>query len=226
VTILRDKWGIPHVYGKSDADAVFGLMYAQAEDDFHRVELNFINAMGRLAEVEGEAELYRDLRMKLFINPDELRRQYAQAPAWLKKLMVAWADGLNYYLQTHPAVKPALLTHFEPWMALSFSEGSIGGDIETVDIKQLQALYADGAKAAADAADADVATTASTWTGAGRFQRLCHRALADQERPCAADDQSAHLVLLSSRSAGAQRRGPERLWRRDLGPVLRLPGLQ
>ncbi|WP_229213170.1 MULTISPECIES: acylase [unclassified Duganella] len=146
VTILRDKWGIPHVYGKTDADAVFGLMYAQAEDDFKRVELNYINAMGRLAEVEGEAELYRDLRMKLFINPAELQAQYKQSPAWLKQLMAAFADGLNYYLATHPDVKPALITHFEPWMALSFSEGSIGGDIESVDIKQLQELYANGAK--------------------------------------------------------------------------------
>jgi len=146
VTILRDKWGIPHVYGKTDADAVFGLMYAQAEDDFKRVERNYINAMGRLAEVEGEAELYRDLRMKLFINPTELQAQYQQSPAWLKRLMVAFADGLNYYLATHPDVKPALITHFEPWMALSFSEGSIGGDIESVDIKQLQELYANGAR--------------------------------------------------------------------------------
>jgi acyl-homoserine-lactone acylase len=146
VTILRDKWGIPHVYGKTDADAVFGLMYAQAEDDFHRVELNYINAMGRLAEVEGEAELYRDLRMKLFINPAELQAQYRQSPAWLKKLMVAFADGLNFYLATHPDVKPALITRFEPWMALSFSEGSIGGDIETIDLKLLEALYANGSK--------------------------------------------------------------------------------
>ena len=141
VSILRDKWGIPHVYGQSDADAVFGLMYAQAEDDFQRVELNFINAMGRLAEVQGEAELYRDLRMKLFINPAELKRQYQASPAWLRKLMVAWADGLNYYLYMHPHVKPLLLTHFEPWMALSFSEGSIGGDIETIDLKQLELMY-------------------------------------------------------------------------------------
>ncbi|MFA9217468.1 MAG: acylase [Sphingomonadaceae bacterium] len=145
VTILRDTWGIPHVYGKSDADAVFGLMYAQAEDDFRRIELNFINAMGRLAEVEGEAELYRDLRMKLFINPQQLQRQYRASPAWLQQLMVAWADGLNYYLHTHPQVTPRLLTHFEPWMALSFSEGSIGGDIESVDLKQLEALYGHGA---------------------------------------------------------------------------------
>jgi acyl-homoserine-lactone acylase len=69
VTILRDKWGIPHVFGKSDADAVFGLMYAQAEDDFNRIERNYINAMGRLAEVEGEAEVWRDLRMKMYITP-------------------------------------------------------------------------------------------------------------------------------------------------------------
>ena len=95
VKILRDKWGIPHVYGKSDADAVFGLLYAQAEDDFNRIELNYINAMGRLAEVEGEAEIWRDLRMKMYIQPDAMQAAYQQSPTWLKKLMVSFADGLN-----------------------------------------------------------------------------------------------------------------------------------
>ena len=143
VTISRDQWGIPHVTGKNDADAVFGLLYAQAEDDFKRIELNYINALGRLSEVEGEAEIWRDLRMKLFIQPAELKAQYAKSPAWLKQLMNAFADGLNYYLYTHPEVKPRLITHFEPWMALAFSEGSIGGDIETVNLKDLSALYGD-----------------------------------------------------------------------------------
>jgi len=141
VTIMRDKWGIAHVYGKTDADAVFGMLYAQAEDDFKRIELNFINAMGRLAEVEGEKALYQDLRMKLFITPEQLQAQYKESPPWLKKLMVAWADGLNFYLHKHPEVTPRLITHFEPWMALSFSEGSIGGDIETIDVRQLEAFY-------------------------------------------------------------------------------------
>ena len=141
VTILRDKWGIPHVFGKSDADAVFGMIYAQSEDDFNRVETNYINAMGRLAEVEGERELWRDLRMKLYIRPDDLKAKYAASPDWLKTLMRAWADGLNWYLASHPQVKPRLLTRFEPWMALSFSEGSIGGDIEEIDLKQLAAFY-------------------------------------------------------------------------------------
>jgi len=143
VTILRDTWGIPHVFGKSDADAVFGLMYAQAEDDFNRVERNYINAMGRLAEVEGEAEIWRDLRMKMFITPAAMQAHYAASPAWLKKLMVSFADGLNFYLHTHPEVTPRLITRFEPWMALAFSEGSIGGDIEEIDLKALQAFYGD-----------------------------------------------------------------------------------
>jgi acyl-homoserine-lactone acylase len=141
VTITRDSWGIPHIHGKTDADAVFGLVYAQSEDDFNRVETNFINAMGRLAEAEGEREIYRDLRMKLFIDPDTLKAEYASSPDWLKALMNAWADGLNYYLQTHPDVKPRVIRHFEPWMALSFSEGSIGGDIERVNLDRLEAFY-------------------------------------------------------------------------------------
>ncbi|MCU1260759.1 MAG: peptidase penicillin amidase [Bryobacterales bacterium] len=141
VTIIRDNWGIAHVYGKTDADAVFGTMYAQAEDDFNRVETNYINAMGRLAEADGESRVYQDLRMKLFIDPGALKLQYASSPAWLKTLMNAFADGLNYYLFKHPEVKPRVIQRFEPWMALSFTEGSIGGDIERVNLNQLEAFY-------------------------------------------------------------------------------------
>jgi len=141
VTITRDNWGIPHIQGKTDADAVFGMIYAQAEDDFNRVETNYLNSMGRLAEAEGEGAVVQDLRMKLFIDPTDLKAQYEKAPEWLKKLMNGWADGLNYYLHTHPQVKPRAITRFEPWMALSFSEGSIGGDIESVNLKALGAFY-------------------------------------------------------------------------------------
>ena len=141
ITIIRDDWGIPHIYGDTDADAVFGMIYAQAEDDFNRIEVNFLNSQGRLAEAEGEAEIWRDLRMKLFIDPEDMRAQYEESPPWLTDLMDAWADGLNYYLHTHPEVTPRVLTRFEPWMALTFSEGSIGGDIERVNLGQLEAFY-------------------------------------------------------------------------------------
>lgn len=144
VTITRDDWGIPHVRGKTDADVVFGAMYAQAEDDFNRVETNFITSQGRTAEAEGEGAIYRDLQMKLFIDPDSMKKIYASSPGWLKTLMVAWADGLNFYLARHPAVKPRVITKFEPWMALTFSEGSIGNDIGVVNVSQLQAFYGNG----------------------------------------------------------------------------------
>jgi acyl-homoserine-lactone acylase len=141
VTITRDDWGIAHVKGRSDADAVFGMIYAEAEDDFNRVETNYLVNLGRLAEAEGESALWQDLRQRLFVDPEALKKDYAGSPAWLKALMRAWADGLNDYLATHTDVHPRVLTRFEPWMALSFSEGSIGGDIERVPLTQLQAFY-------------------------------------------------------------------------------------
>jgi acyl-homoserine-lactone acylase len=151
VTISRDDWGIAHVRGRTDADAVFGMIYAQAEDDFNRVETNYLTSLGRLAEAEGEKAIWQDLRAKLYMQPEDLKARHAASPAWLKRLMDAWADGLNYYLHTHPEVRPRAIARFEPWMALSFTEGSIGGDIERIDLAQLEAFYSKRGKALAAA---------------------------------------------------------------------------
>tara|TARA_R110002050_G_scaffold49032_4_gene114095 strand:+ start:16 stop:2211 length:2196 start_codon:yes stop_codon:yes gene_type:complete len=139
--IIRDDFGVPHIYGKTDADAVFGLLYAQAEDDFNRVERNYIWAIGRLAEIEGEKSLYSDLRAHLYMTQKEAKENFENSPAWLQKLCVAFADGLNYYLEKNPTVKPKLITHFEPWMPMYFSEGSIGGDIERVSTRKIKDFY-------------------------------------------------------------------------------------
>lgn len=140
-SIQRDDWGIAHVKGKTDADAVFGMIYAQAEDDFNRIEMNYLTNLGRVAEAEGEKAIWQDLRQRLWVDPADLKAKYAQSPVWLRTLMQAWAAGLNQYLADHPEVKPKVITRFEPWMALSFSEGSIGGDIEAVPLSQLEAFY-------------------------------------------------------------------------------------
>ena len=161
VEIVRDRWGIAHVYGKSDADTVFGAIYAQAEDDFNRVERNYLNGLGWLAQAEGESAIFSDLRERLFIDADQLEQQYQTAPAWLKSLMVAWSDGLNYFLSKHPNVKPKVIRHFEPWMALSFTEGSIGGDIESVDLNKLKQFYA----AAVAPATAKLQPAPEAWPG-------------------------------------------------------------
>src|SRR3984957_13811515 len=141
IIITGDDWGIAHIHGHSEADAVFGMVYAQAEDDFNRVETNYAANLGRRAEVEGEKAIWADLRQKLFLDPVFLRGQYAKSPAWLKAIMEGWADGLNFYLATHPSVRPKVILHFEPWMALSFTEGSIGGDIERISPTGLEAFY-------------------------------------------------------------------------------------
>lgn len=142
VTIIRDNWGIPHVYGKSDADAVFGLLYAQCEDDFKRVELNYIEKLGRLAEVNGEKDLFNDLQIRLLIDTAEAMADYQKAQPWLKKLLDAYAAGINYYLYKNPQVKPALLHRFKPWYALLWTDGSIGA-INTADltIGELKKFY-------------------------------------------------------------------------------------
>jgi acyl-homoserine-lactone acylase len=141
VTITRDDHGIAHVHGATDADAVFGSAYAQAEDDFNRIEMNYVTALGRTAEIKGEAAVWTDLRRRLFIDPEVLKADYAKSPPWLQALMTAWADGLNDYLATHPKVTPKVIRRFEPWMALSFVEGSIGGDDERIGLNGLAAFY-------------------------------------------------------------------------------------
>ncbi len=140
VTIVRDNYGVPHVYGNSDADAVFGLMFAQCEDDFPRVEANYIEKLGRTAELGGR--LVEDLQIRMLIDQDSSKMDFANAPEWLRKLCIAFADGINYYLYTHPKTKPALLTRFEPWWPLLWTDGSIGA-ISTggATLQELGQLY-------------------------------------------------------------------------------------
>jgi acyl-homoserine-lactone acylase len=165
VRIVRDNWGIAHIYGKSDADTVFGTIYAQAEDDFGRVERNYECSLGLLAQAEGESALYSDLRQRLFIDPRRLQEDFRSSPGWLKALMVAWSDGLNYFLSKHPEVLPKVIHRFEPWMALSFTEGSIGTDIETIDLGKLQEFYGEQPRAPARSMNALLAPPDSAIAG-------------------------------------------------------------
>ncbi len=238
VTIIRDDFGVPHIYAKTDADAVFGMLYAQSEDDFNRVEQNYIWATGRLAEVEGEKALYSDLRARLYMTVEEAQAAYAGAPGWLQELCDAFADGVNYYLATHPQVTPRLLTHFEPWMPMFFSEGSIGGDIEQIDLAGIEAFYSQDQllDVPREAPAQRVAISQARVSGPANSERFFSEprgsngfAISGEltesgERDAA--DQPAHLVLFSRRDPRGQRRRPQCLRRGDLGPVLRLPGVQ
>ncbi len=125
VNIIVDDHGIPHIYGKTDADAVFGLMYIQCRQNFERVERNYLEVMGRLAEVEGPSQLFSDLQMQLIYDTAEAKKDFVRSPQWLKDLLHAFADGVNYYLQLNPSVQPKVLKKFEPWFPLMYTDGSI-----------------------------------------------------------------------------------------------------
>ena len=170
ITIIRDDYGIPHVYGKTDADAVFGLLYAQCEDDFKRVELNYIEKLGRLSEVNGEKDLYNDLLIRLVIDTADAIKDYKAAPAWLKKILNAYADGINFYLYKNQKTKPILLTRFQPWYALLWTDGSIGA-ISTggISLNEIKNFYAGADEALAMAEDLNLPFEEEKLTGSNGF---------------------------------------------------------
>lgn len=118
VTIYRDSYGVPHVYGKTDASAVFGLMYAQAEDNFWQLEEDHINKLGRASEVYGVSRLSGDMMARLFETDKKAQEEYARLTPEIRALCDAYAAGLNYYLERHPEIKPRLITRYEPWFPL------------------------------------------------------------------------------------------------------------
>jgi len=125
VTVIRDDWGVPHIYGKTDAETVFGLMYVECQTDFSRVEKNYLEMLGRQAEAYGENYLYTDVMMRLIYDSAQAVADYEKSPAWMHKLLDAFADGVNYYLYKHPETKPLVLGRFQPWYPLMFTDGSV-----------------------------------------------------------------------------------------------------
>ena len=143
VAIYRDIYGIPHVFGETDAATMFGFAYAQAEDNFWRIEDNYIRSLGRRAEVEGEQRISNDRRARTLEIPRLAREEYRRLPRKIAALLDGYVAGLNAYLADHPEVKPRLLTRIEPWYPLAFirynyymggfffSSGIRPGDLET-----------------------------------------------------------------------------------------------
>lgn len=139
VTIYRDTYGVPHVYGKTDANVVFGLMYAQAEDNFWQLEEDHINKLGRASEIYGAVRLSGDMMARLFETNKKAREEYARLTPAMRELCDAYAAGLNYYLERHPEIKPRLITRYEPWFPLitgAPGTGSLG-----ISQQEVRALF-------------------------------------------------------------------------------------
>ncbi|MDB5140604.1 MAG: acylase [Mucilaginibacter sp.] len=142
VTIVRDNWGVPHIYGKTDADAVFGLMYTECEDNFKGIEQNYLYQLGKQATIDGEKSLYTDVQLQLIADTADAIKEYKASAPSFKKLMDAFADGVNYYLYKHPEVKPTVFHHFEPWFALMFTDGSVSATVTGgINLNETRSFY-------------------------------------------------------------------------------------
>jgi acyl-homoserine-lactone acylase len=138
IEIIKDNWGVPHIYTKTDADAVFGMMYVQCEEHFSKVEDVIISRMGRESEVQGKASIYKDLWSRLYIDTIKAQQYYLKATPAQKKLCDAYAAGINYYMLTHPNNKPKLLQRIEPWVPFLNNIPSLNNsNLTEADIKKM-----------------------------------------------------------------------------------------
>jgi acyl-homoserine-lactone acylase len=176
VTIYRDTYGVPHVFGPTDASCVFGYLYAQAEDNFWQVEDNYICAMGRAAEVYGENKLAQDMVNRALEIPKLAKAEYERSTPKVKELCTAASDGLNYFLAKNPQVKPRLITEFEPWMMFAFNRYALYQNF----IFGKSGLRPDEIKTAASDADS---TSAPAPASNGSIGELREKSLTDESNP-------------------------------------------
>src|SRR5436309_1220738 len=159
VTIYRDSYGVPHVYGPTDASCVFGYAYAQAEDNFWQVEDNYIQAVGRAAEVNGEGSLAADLLNRTLGITKLSMAEYERASPRTRGLCDAYADGLNYFLERNPQVRPRLISHFEPWQIIALMRF----EVYQVFVSETQDLHLEDARTASLRAERDSSPGSNMW---------------------------------------------------------------
>ena len=142
VTIYRDNYGTPHIDGKTDDAVLFGFAYCQAEDFFWQIEDSYVMGLGRYSELYGKQFLDKDMRNRAFEIPQKSKADFQNLDPKLQRTGEAFIGGINYYLDTHPRVKPRLLKRFEPWYLLAFARAATlelvgghmhvpGGDVPT-----------------------------------------------------------------------------------------------
>lgn len=159
VTIHRDSYGVPHIYGPTDASCVFGYAYAQAEDNFWQVEDNYIQALGRAAEVNGEEALAADLLNRTLEITRLSVAEYKNASPHTRELCDAFVDGLNYFLERNPQARPRLITHFEAWQTIALMRF----EVYQFFVYETQDLHLEETRTAARQVDNEASPGSNMW---------------------------------------------------------------
>ena len=169
VRILRDSWGVPHIFGKTDADVAYGLAYAHAQDDFKTMQGILMAVHGRLAELLGPRGGGNDFLVHLIRLWDTVDEKYEKdlSPE-TRTLCEAYADGVNRYAALHP---DEAFKGFYPISGKTIVAGFVHKMPLMVGVdKELMALFADEPPAEAKKAGKDdrkAALDGFPWAGAG-----------------------------------------------------------
>lgn len=123
VTIARDSFGVPHIFGKTDADAAYGLAWAHCEDDFEHIQHNLLAAQGKLGQVLGKEGVLFDFGLRFFGIDTLVDNNYHQKlSADFRKVLEGYIQGVNDYAAAHP--KEVLLKSSLPFRPQDMVKGS------------------------------------------------------------------------------------------------------
>ncbi|MBI2425058.1 MAG: penicillin acylase family protein [Candidatus Hydrogenedentes bacterium] len=124
-TLYRDEWGVPYIYGGSDADAAFALGYAQAQDRLEDIFVNVRTGIGRMAEVFGKEHVQSDYIMRMIKNEEMAASYWEKAPDHLKAAGEAFVRGIEKYMSEHPEEAPESALELKPWYSLAIMRAMI-----------------------------------------------------------------------------------------------------
>jgi acyl-homoserine-lactone acylase len=149
VTILRDDYGVPHIYAESLPGAAYAAGYAQAQDRLEQLLQNYRLAAGTLAEVAGPSLVDQDYRSRVWRHEEVARDHYDRMDAKLKATCQAFIKGVQKYMAEHPAEVPKWAQPLEPhhpvmlsrFIIWNWPEGQAAGDLERGGLKPTPQPY-------------------------------------------------------------------------------------
>jgi acyl-homoserine-lactone acylase len=125
IEILRDEFGVPHIFAKTAPGAAYASGYAQAEDRLEELMRNLRKSQGTMSEAFGP-EFYRhDVLQRMWAHTRVSKEHYPDLPAHIRAIIEAYCAGINRYIDEQPKELPEWGFKVEPWMIVAYSRFTI-----------------------------------------------------------------------------------------------------
>src|SRR5579871_5329364 len=149
IQILRDEFGVPHIFAATAEGAAFGSGYAQAEDRLEELLRNYRKAEGTMSEAFGKDWIFHDYRQRVWRHRAVAEQHYRELDPKLRAICEAYQAGIRKFMQEHPEQVPAWAPKLEPWQVIALGryiiwgwpEGEAGGDLLRAGIQPDPVAY-------------------------------------------------------------------------------------